>query len=609
MAINFGHAGTGEFNLPDQVDTGTTMGWQAVVACYAGDQGRVYVDTDPVHNSMAIGQELTQFGVQVRDQLTANGFQKSYFNSDLDAVEFSISRQALLDAGWNGLNAADLLYQVYTTKDGTGDSPVGPGNIGGRSDIRDALRNDWIASDYYADQQGIAGSNSVLRSWVGLTADNDRGKRIKVVTLLHGNQAILPGSSIQSLINTGTGGGYYRPLDVHDAYGVPLTMHITPTLASALQWAAVDPAANQPGRDGPALNARIAALIAAGKIDLLGSTFSDHPLPYTTKAFNRDNVALANAWLRKIYGAAPSSQVFWTPERISNSDVLDKVSDLGFAYTFIDQMRHVFKWFGRPSALGTDGYRVNQINGTRTFVINDQLNSYLFQNDDNGLPVVARQLLHHKARTGPNDQVVVFVNDWENFTDSAKADAYDKNIRWLASHPWIQIVTPDQIAPGQIDTSVPPTQTGGFGVVDRGTGQTLPLVAKDWLDHATEESYDHWYNGSAVEESLKDKHFNIRTGVAMPAAFGSISGASGLANTAWTQVGALSTATGSLPELARGTLHAGMFRGCLSRSDEQRPDQVQRRHLCLSRCHHAKPGELLEGGAGAGEDVSYLHEG
>ena len=57
-------------------------------------------------------------------------------------------------------------------------------------------------------------------------------------------EAIQPGSYTQSLINTGAGAGFYRPLDVHQAYNVPLTMHITPTLASAIQWASVP--ANSP---------------------------------------------------------------------------------------------------------------------------------------------------------------------------------------------------------------------------------------------------------------------------------------------------------------------------------------------------------------------------
>ena len=228
VAINLGNPGTGEYNLPDQIDTGTSLKWQVVVASYQTDKGDVYVwDKNSPTHSTAIGQDLSQFGVTVRDQNSPNGFKKAYYNSDLDAVEFSISRQALLDAGWGG-DPTTLLYQVYTTRDGTQNSPVGLGDIGGRSDIRDSIRNDNIASDYYLDQPNISGANSVLHSWIGRTADNDRGKKVKIVSLIHGNQAIQPGSTMQKLINNGASGGYYRALDAHQAFEVPLSLHITP---------------------------------------------------------------------------------------------------------------------------------------------------------------------------------------------------------------------------------------------------------------------------------------------------------------------------------------------------------------------------------------------
>lgn len=581
VAINFGNpgSGVGQKLFPDDLDTLTTMGWQAVVACYSTNNGRVYLD-DPNFTgakTTGFGQDLLTHGMQPpRDQNAANGFKKAYFNSDLDAVEFSVSRQALLDAGWNGLHAADLVYQVFTTKDGTSDNPVGPGNIGGRSDIRDSIYDDWIASDYYQDQAALAGAGSTLQSWMGLKAGNDRGKRVKVISIIHGNQAIQPASTIQSLINNAAGAGYYRPLDAHEAFGVPLTMHITPTLASAIQWAKVDPASPRQYRDGPALNARIAGLLGSGKIDLLGSTFSDHILPYFSRAYNSDNLALSNEVLTAIYGVAPSSRVFWTPERVSDAGtaggsnalqndadgvgVLEKVADMGFGYTFIDQMRHEFKWFGRSSALSSDGYRINRINGVNCFTINDALGAYLFQNDDNGLPVLLRQLFNKKARSGQQDQMIVFVNDWENFGDKAKADAYDKNIRWMASHPWIQLVTPDQVASGQVDLSQPPDGQGDtFGVVDRGTNQTLAKTAKDWLDHATEENYDNWYLGSALEESLAAKVFNIRTGAPMPRAFGSTGAAGSIAGDAWAAASSLGSGNGTLSQLARGTAHAAGF--------------------------------------------------
>ena len=565
VVIDTNSPNAGEYALPDDVDTGTTMRWEAVVACYSGNNGRVYIDTDHANNSTTIGANLAATGVIARDQNTPNGFKKAYFNSELDAVEFSISRQALLDAGWNGLNADDLNFQVFTTKDGTTNNPVGPGDIAGRSDIRDTIGDDYLASDYYADQAAISGNNSVLHSYFGRTVradrSSDRGKRAKVISLIHGNQAIQPGSTTQALINNAAGAGYYRPLDVHQAYGVPVAMHITPTLASSIQWAKVDPLSPRPYKDGPALNTRIKQLAQSGVIDLLGSTFADHVLSYFSNDFNTANVNVADQFLTNFYADTHSAKVFWNPERVTDSGTLAQIGALGFDYTFIDQMRHVLKWFGRNSALGDDGYRINDVNGVKCFVINDQASTYRFQNTDGGLALPLRDLLHRKARSGTQDQVVVLFSAWEDFTSKANADAYDKNIRWIASHPWLQLVTPDQIASGLVDLSQPPDGAGDvWGTVNRGTNSALAKVAHDFIDHATQENYDHWYDGqSGLEESLRDKRFGIRTGVVLPVGkeFGKLSLGTGIVSQTWAQAGAIGIA--NLAQLAHGTAGAAAF--------------------------------------------------
>ncbi len=566
VVVNAGQPGTGERNLPDGVDTATNLGWQAVVACYQSNKGRVYIDTDPLHNSTQIGQELTQFGVVARDQNAANGFLKSYYNSDLDAVEVSISRQALRDAGWNGLDARDLKFQVFTTKDGTTNSPVGAGDIGGRSDIRDTIRDDYIASDYYLDQINIRGSKSVLYQWYGKRAQNDNGRRVKVITLVAGNHAIEPGNQIQALINNGAGAGLYRALDVHQAYGVPLTLHLTPTLASAIQWAAVDPAVNKPYLDGPAFNARIAALKAQGIIELTGTTFADHPLSYFPLSYNADNIALANSVLAQIYGSAPSARTFWPSEQVLDSATLDQIRQLGFQQTFVTQGRHIFKWFGRQEAVGSNGYRLNRINGVNALVINnDGTTNLLGANDDNGLSIQLRQLFNRKARSAQVDQVVVLLTTWDDFGSKAFADAYDKSIRWMASRPWVQIVTPDQIGSAQVDLSLPADGVGDtWGTADRGTQAALPKVARDWIDHATEENYDNWYYGqSGREESLSGKIFNVRTGVPLPQPFGALGtgSASTITNATWNAVNAMSNlpALAGIGSLARMTFGAALF--------------------------------------------------
>ena len=253
--------------------------------------------------------------------------------------------------------------------------------------------------------------------------------------------------------------------------------------------------------------------------------------------------------------------MFWTPERVSNDGVLATVGALGYPYTFIDQTRHVEKWFGRTSELSSDGYRINRINGENCFVINDGLSDYLLQNTDNGLPLLLRETLLNMARTGPQDQVVVLMNNWEDFGTKANADAYDKNIRWLASHPWVELVTPDQIVTGQVDTSVPPDGKGDtFSYVDRGTGLSLPLVAQDYIDHASEENYNNWYNGSAIEESLAAKQFGLRSGVTLATPYGletTVNG-TGIVKQAWSKVQAISPSN-NLLKLARGVFHASLF--------------------------------------------------
>ncbi len=555
VVMDFGSPAVGEYALPGDIDTGTDMHWEACVACYATDNGAVFVDTNHGSNSTAINQGLAPFGVLTRTQADADGFKRSYFSSDLDAVEFSISRQALLDAGWNG-NASTINYQVFTTKDGTINSPVGAGDLGGRSDIRDSIYDDVIASAYWRDQSSISGQYAVLHNWFGVSAGNDRFKRAKVISLIHEARPILPGNQVQALINNGAGAGFYRPLDVHEAYGVPMTLHITPTLASALQWAKVDPVVNKPWRDGPTLNTRLGNLATAGIVQFSGTTYADHLLPYFPLAYTQQNVTEAASFMQSVYGSSPSTSLLYSPERVLSSDALSTIQGMGFTATFADQSRHLEKWFGRSTSLGSDGYRINRVNGIKLIPISDSTSTFRFINLDNGLGQSLREALSRKARSSTQDQVIVLHSEWSDFTNKTQADAYDLNIRWIASHPWVQLVTPDQILSGQIDSNNDGI-ANAWPVVEHGT-MTLATVAKDYIQHATQENYDNWFYGqSGREESLRDKVFNIRTSTTMPTAWGQV-GVSGIANTAWLSASSLLPAN-PLRSLARESFHASTW--------------------------------------------------
>jgi len=548
VAINW--ADGGERVLPDQVDTLTQMRWRAVAAVYESAFGQVYVDTNPGQNTDNFTQDLFSYGgVQARPDY----FLGAYYNSELDAMEFAISRQALTEAGWNGANPADLRFQVFSTKSGTQNSPQGSGDLGGRSDIRDSIYNNSIAEDHWAAQAGLRGDGSVLWDWI---PGGNRPGRVKVALVVHGNQHIRPGSEIMALVNNNAGTGYYRPIDAHEVYGVPLNLHITPTLASAIQWAKVDPALNQPWRDGPSFNQRLADLMDQGIISLFATTFSDHILPYFTPEYNNDNVALANEFLETIYGVDMSeAKVFFPPERVLDADVLNKIGAMGYEYTLVDQMMHLRRWLGRETALGQDGFRINRLHGVNTFAINDQVSSFRFDMHDGGASMALRRQLNRMARSGTQDQVLLVYSAWDDFLDADNADAYDALVRWLANRAWVDVVTLEDIANDQVDL----TGDGNgdaFSQIDRGS-PSLDKIAHDWIQYATRNNYDNWYVGQdGFREGLEELVFEVRPGVPLPQEYGMLY-SGGLVSNTWDQIRDIAHAT--VGPLGRAVMHASTF--------------------------------------------------
>jgi hypothetical protein len=550
VVIDFNSPSAGEAALPNEVDTRTDMKWEAVVGVYDSQLGSLYIDENPAVNTITAWDDLAACGVVS----APGGFLGAYFNAELDAIEFAIDRSALTGIGWNGI-ANNLNFQVFTVKDGTcnscgeGGGP-GPGDIGGRSDITDSIRNDWICSDYWRDQDYIS-KNGVLGQWIGRNADNDLNKSAKIAMLAHGNQAVQPGSYIQDIVNNGQGAGYHRPVVSHGIFEAPLNLHITPTLAIALEWAEVkDGGATY--RSGPALNAQIRSLVTNHVISLMASTYSDHILPYFHNDFNQQNIALASEILNRIYSSNVSTNsVFWTPERVVDGDVLAKLLDLGFKYTLVDQNTHVYNWYGRQVALSDDGYRINRINGVDCFVINNAADGYRFVNHDSGIALPMRELFSRRARSDRQDQVSTIFCMWEDFNNLDQANAYDNNLRWLANRPWIQLVALEDIASG--DVSLPWGQS--WEPIDRGdtAGSKLSF---NWINHANNENYDNWYVGSDRHEGLQDKHFEIRPGVTNPTSYGMLY-SGGLISNTWDVVQAITHP--DVQQLAAEVLHASVF--------------------------------------------------
>ena len=515
------------------------MKWEVVVGAYSQNFGTIFVDRNPALNTTTKFQNpVTEGGVDPR---AFGGLNEIAWSSTYDAVEIAIERRHLKDAGWLG-DPHKLNFQVFTTKPDT--QAGGSGDIAGRNDIRDTIYDDYLASDWWRDQDNII-LNGKLSNYFSRSGSNDRNKSAKVMFVAHGNQAIQPANVTQNLIHSGSGEtstGYRRLIESHDNYNVPLTLHVTPTLASSVQWAA-NPTPGAPN-DGPTLNQRIAGLVANGEIDLIGSTFADHVPKYFNPEFNLANRQLADEFLTGIYGSV-SPNIFWAPERVLDDESLTIIKNMGYNYVFADQMRHFLKWFGRSAALGTAGYRINEVNGMKIFPIHDVTSEYLDQIRDEGSAMPVRQLLSRRSRSNVQDQVVVLWRDMGDFTTLAKADSYEANVRWLGSRPWIRVVTAQQIADNQIDyVGQDDNIYTTWGTESRGTGQNLVQTAKDWVDWATRENYDNWY------DKLSSQTFGATT------AFGRV-GTSGHANSAWSAVNSVNAA--NLQKVARAVIGGAMF--------------------------------------------------
>ncbi len=164
------------------------------------------------------------------------------------------------------------------------------------------------------------------------------------------------------------------------------------------------------------------------------------------------------------------------------------------------------------------------------------------------------------ARSSTQDQVIVLMNDWEDFGTKANADAYDKNIRWLASHPWVEMVTPDQIASGKM-TCVPPDGVGifrrreprhGLDLADRGAGFHRPRHGGELRQLVLR--HRRWKRVSPPNSLTSGPVRRCRKRSASKR----VRAPRALRRSAWAKVASMSSGD-SLLKIARGVYHASFF--------------------------------------------------
>ncbi|HPQ20045.1 MAG TPA: fibronectin type III domain-containing protein, partial [bacterium] len=463
----------GQVWLPDFVDcqTDTSTAWELCAIIYNSTNYRL------------LKSDFTEI---------PNGITGVKFNSSLDAFEFAISKNVLLNMGWQ--SGQPLRMQCFTTKDGTYN---GLGEIADKPDIVDAIGNttNW--------------DNGILVGAVSTTATTGRAK---FAVIVHGNQSFNPSDNISNWIydninltpnNNPT--GYLRTIETHKKYGVPINIHISGCLASALEFAEHQ----NNNKNGKLFNQIISEIV--NNFDsgcLIGGSFAEHIMPYfkddENNGFfvNSKSIELGTNILKKIYKLTYQPRIFWVPERVINgatfSDILTnhiKNQSTGYVATILDEVTHLKSWF--PS--DTNPNKIHKINNVITFLINDNADQKKFWNQDNGLHLETRELLLNKAMAQDQEQIVIVFDDWEAYAGKSfgsgvndNPDNYDKTIRWLANHQWIEIVSLEDIL------------NRNWTPIEHPYNQNLELETYEWLKHACEDSYDKWYYGGTYEQSFFD---------------------------------------------------------------------------------------------------------
>lgn len=481
-------AAGGQVWFPDFLDCQTDRLWELCLCVYN-------TGTTPGVNFRMYDQGFNQ---------PWNGFYLgASFNSELDAVEFGIRRQALVAAGWDG--SSPITFQVFTAKDGADTSCSG----GGRSsDLTDAIID---------DDRGC--SDGTLN---GGTLSTDGAGFVHYASIAHGNQSVNRAADIGPHIydpqsNTGiTGGtGFHRALDTHEIFRVPLNIHPSGTLTIACNWAKRAGGASDP-QDGPSFLARIGEFVDTDQTNtpgsLVGGVLAEHIMPYYEGPVNALSLAVTDSLNRSVYGVtAADAKVMHTPERVIRSQstnlapldghTFEEIAAGPYQATYLDEVTHLHWWFYPAESCTPDaGYRhkVHRINGVYCFMINDREDQGKFGNFDGGMVMDSRFSLLQKALYGNSSEIVVVFDDWEalagksfdptsgNSVPNNNPNQYHTTIRWAANHPWIRIANLKDV----LDTAL--ANPGAF-VIDHGNRFDLGIQTYEWLKHASEDSYNYWY--------------------------------------------------------------------------------------------------------------------
>jgi alpha-amylase len=233
----------------------------------------------------------------------------------------------------------------------------------------------------------------------------------------------------------------YRPfLDVFESYsGLPIALH---TSGSLMEWLAAR---------HPEYLDRLAALVAAGRLEIVGGAFFE---PILTMIPRRDRIGQITRyaeWLADRFGTPISGM--WMPERVWEQSLTSDLAEAGVRYTLLDDFHF------KNAGLDEDqlhGYYITEDNTKLLSVFpgSERLRYTIPFRE----PEETIEYLHQIAERQPG-AIVAFGDDGEKFGVWPGTNEHVYQNGWLrrffdaliANRSWLSVVTPtealDQVPP------------------------------------------------------------------------------------------------------------------------------------------------------------------
>ncbi len=392
------------------------------------------------------------------------------YHSQWDLIELAIPVNVLENYGWTPTTRVWAKIATTLVTDST-------------SVLADIMPNDIVDAGSYYDWSGAVFSDSHVGT-------------AKVIIVHHGNQHL---TDNRALNDPSSRNSYWYVLWIHDDVSnktgrkIPVAIHISGTLLASYVWY------------DPWFVNYIKELIGRDVVDVIGGVWAEYITAYFYDNFNDPSADLARYYYYKVLGYSP--RVAWIPERTWDDERTGIAATISKYYeaVILDGNTHHDDWSSDNDYNKPHLYDTTKTDGRTLYVffIDWDTQQLLLSNTDNGLDKTLRMKYLDKALDPDQEQVMIYADDWEKAAgiagwDSSNIDRYENSIRWIAMHPWIQVVTPDQVL-DWLDNGYWDPATGFY------CGYDTYYYLKTWVQdypYDYRRAYDGWYWGTSSEEAF-----------------------------------------------------------------------------------------------------------